>query len=125
MDGITVLNEIVNTIPPASMLDWIFILGLTILLTIFCIIAWVTVIRGEDWKAIVPLLLYSAVVIVMWSFTCSIYKNTQREPYTTIQYEVTISDEVSFTEFNKKYEIIEQRGDIYVIQEREKANEQN
>jgi hypothetical protein len=40
-----------------------------------------------------------------------------------IQYEVTISEEVNLIEFNEKYEIIDQRGDIYVIQERESEAE--
>lgn len=35
-----------------------------------------------------------------------------------LQYELTIDDTVSMTEFNKKYEIVEQRGDIFVVKER-------
>lgn len=36
-----------------------------------------------------------------------------------LQYEVTIDNSVSMTEFNKKYEIVEQRGDIFVVKKRE------
>lgn len=32
-------------------------------------------------------------------------------------YEVTIDENVSLKEFNEKYEIVEQRGDIYVVKE--------
>ena len=35
------------------------------------------------------------------------------------QYKVTISDKVNFVEFNEKYEIISQDGEIYTIKERE------
>ena len=35
-----------------------------------------------------------------------------------IEYKVTISDDVSLTEFNEKYEIIEQDGKIYTVRER-------
>ena len=35
-----------------------------------------------------------------------------------IEYKVTISDEVSLTEFNEKYEILEQDGKIYTVKER-------
>ena len=35
------------------------------------------------------------------------------------EYEVTISDEVSMNDFYNRYEIIEQRGEIYVIREKE------
>ena len=37
--------------------------------------------------------------------------------YTT-QYKVTISDDISASDFLKKYEIVEQEGQIYTIQER-------
>lgn len=34
------------------------------------------------------------------------------------QYEITIDDSVSMKEFTDKYEIIEQRGEIYVVREK-------
>lgn len=34
------------------------------------------------------------------------------------QYKVTVSDEVSMNEFNKRYEIIDQEGKIYTVEER-------
>lgn len=37
----------------------------------------------------------------------------------TTTYEVTVSENVSLTDFTSKYEIIEQRGEIYVVKERE------
>lgn len=36
-----------------------------------------------------------------------------------IEYEVLVDDSVSFTEFTEKYEIIKQKGKIYVIREKE------
>lgn len=33
-------------------------------------------------------------------------------------YDVTISDDVNFNEFNEKYEVIEQKGKIYTIKEK-------
>ena len=35
-----------------------------------------------------------------------------------VQYKVTIDETVSFVEFHKKYEIIDQEGEIYTIQEK-------
>ena len=55
-------------------------------------------------------------IIMIISGICSISIQTQVGEYT--QYKVTISDEVNFTEFNDKYEIIEQDGKIYTIKER-------
>ena len=37
----------------------------------------------------------------------------------TTTYEVTVSKNVSLTDFTSKYEIIEQRGEIYIVKERE------
>ena len=38
---------------------------------------------------------------------------------TVTQYEVTIDDSVSMNEFTNKYNIIEQRGKIYTVEEKE------
>ena len=36
-----------------------------------------------------------------------------------LQYKVTVSDEVKMNEFMKRYEIIEQKGKIYTVREKE------
>ena len=38
---------------------------------------------------------------------------------TTIRYEVTVDDSVSLTEFYEHYNVIEQRGEIFVVEEKE------
>ena len=38
-------------------------------------------------------------------------------------YEVMIDDDVSLNDFNEKYEVVEQRGKIYVVQEKETKGE--
>ena len=38
------------------------------------------------------------------------------------EYEVTISNEVSMNDFYNRYDIIEQRGEIYVIREKEQED---
>ena len=45
------------------------------------------------------------IVVIITSITC--------------QYEVTIDDTVSFTELNDKYEVIEQRGKIWILEDKE------
>lgn len=37
-----------------------------------------------------------------------------------IEYEVLVDDSVSFTEFNEKYEIVSQKGKVYIIREKGK-----
>ena len=53
------------------------------------------------------------------SFIVSILVLNTSPQETQTLYEVTISDEVSFKDFTSKYEIIEQRGEIYIVKERE------
>ena len=36
-----------------------------------------------------------------------------------IEYQVTVSDDVNFTEFMSKYEVVDQEGFIYTVKERE------
>lgn len=45
------------------------------------------------------------------------------QEYNYTKYEVIISDNVNMNEFNQKYEILEQRGRIYVIRERESGDD--
>ena len=40
------------------------------------------------------------------------------------QYKVTVSDEVSMTEFHEKYEIIETEGKIYTVREKDTNHDQ-
>lgn len=119
MDGITVLNEIVETIEPLSIWVWALMLGLAIILTLILICGLFWSVKKKNIDCIVLLSFYSLLAVFVWISVCCGYKETQREPYTIIQYEVTLSSDVSLIEFNEKYEIIEQRGQIYVIQERE------
>ena len=40
-----------------------------------------------------------------------------------VEYEVTVDETVSLAEFTENYEIVEQRGDIYIIKLKEKQEE--
>lgn len=119
MDGITVLNEIVQIIEPMPIWEWGIYLGFEIIIFMFLIIVLVLTIVKKEWDMIGMSIFCSVLTIFLGLLICDMYKETQREPYTIIQYEVTFSSDVSLIEFNEKYKIIEQRGQIYVIQERE------
>lgn len=56
-------------------------------------------------------LLFMALVGTMFSYP--------PETRTIMQYEVTADDSVSLTDFYEHYNIIEQRGDIFVVEEKE------
>ena len=117
VEGVTVLNtyEIVNSewndkIFPAVVFTCIAIAGIALIIYILHDLK-----RIKD--AFVPF-----VIVILFTLCCmvvSIYGFTHlpENKYQT-RYEVTISDEVNFNEFNSKYEVIEQNGLIYTIVEK-------
>lgn len=57
------------------------------------------------------------IVVIITSITSS----QKLIPTGRCQYEVTIDDTVSFTELNDQYEVIEQRGKIWVLKDKEES----
>ena len=111
-DGVTILaTEIVNKPAPwVETLSCIFIIAmicgffLVILFTFF----------ESDWLLMVgaPLLICSAGLGLI---TCLLTSNITVPDYNT--YEVILDDSVSMNEFMRTYEVLEQRGQIYVVKE--------
>ena len=117
LEGVTVLNtyDIVSSeyhdiIYPAVVCTCIAIAGIALIIYIL-----------HDLKRIKEAFVPSFVMILftLFSIVMSIYEFTHlpENKYQT-RYEVTISDEVNFNEFNSKYEIVEQNGLIYTIVEK-------
>ena len=110
MDGVTILNTIEvtgisrNVIIAfmASFVIGLFLMAILELSENSCVLVYL----------LIDLIVFIGCVFVSW------YQLENRKTG-ELQYEVTIDDSVSMTEFNKKYEIIEQRGDIFVVKERE------
>lgn len=48
-----------------------------------------------------------------------LYANKPTDKIEYIEHEVLVNDSVSLTEFNEKYEIVKQKGKIYVVREKE------
>ena len=117
MDGITILNEIITVNEPTPIGVWFILLIAAILCTILVVLGIAIGIKTKDSAGIGLGVLLGFIVVPLWFLVIAIHEDTQREPYTTIQYEVTISDEVTFKELTEKYKVIEQRNDIYVIRE--------
>jgi hypothetical protein len=113
LEGIEVLDTVIKIghelrLTPVAI--WMFIIsgGLLIALIILCVCMQDDI---DDWVIatfVVPM------VICGWiGFTCVIFGT----PVETTQYKVLIHDSVSMTEFSEHYEIVDQEGKIYVIQE--------
>ena len=97
MNGVEVLNTITG-----NGLNVAFVVVASVLL-IFSII--LLIFNDSEVMSIVGVLLAIVFLVV------AVQRKTQ--------YEVTISDDVSFKEFNEKYEVIEQDGDIFTVEMRE------
>ena len=111
MNGVEILTEevVYNTILP----EWCAVLGgllglICVILTFNCL--------NEEYNV-------AASVFGALFFICTILfilgLISNKNSIDHIEYKVTISDEVSLTEFNEKYEILEQDGKIYTVKERE------
>ena len=60
------------------------------------------------------------VSIALFIVSCiAIVFTSKQVPNGEYEYQVTISDDVSMTEFNEKYEVIKVEGKIYTIREKE------
>ena len=108
IEGVTILN---TTLVEGGLDIWAFIVsGAAVLFfgLVFGLAMWDGEIIPAIFTAVLSTLLAS---ILLWVVNKDVPDVTQ--------YEVTISEEVNLIEFNEKYEIIDQRGDIYVIQEKE------
>ncbi len=121
MNGITILNETTITLEPLAILFTIMVIILSGIAFLISIIGIILSIKNRDSDCLIVSvigtllsMLFGTILILRFDYKCN-------HPVT--QYEVLISDEVNFNEFYQKYEIIEQRGEIYVIQERQSQKE--
>ena len=119
MDGVTILN----TMPFSESIVQFrgLLLGL-----IDIAMAWVVVTmgimierHGGELRYLIATIIIGVVLVVLLYSGKALVTNMQRGTY----YEVTVSDDVKFNDFNDKYEVIEQRDNIFVVMEREQPQE--
>ncbi len=111
IEGITILNTIANET---------FVLGWTPVGTVFLILTIIFTILVASvtlYKRDIALLGFGALGVIGLAILTIRVNQVPGEPYNT--YEVTIDDSVKMNEFLERYEIIEQRGEIYEIKEKE------
>lgn len=97
MDGLTILNEVTKYTEVYSGWIWVFI--------VFAIICVFVAIEEESFLLG---FVVSAIIAVILAFN-----PVSKIPYQ--EYKVTISDNVQFTDFTSKYDVIEQEGKIYTV----------
>lgn len=102
IDGVTVLNIIEGGISAGYLIAAfisLFLLIISILITI----------EDDRFEGLIV-----GSIIGFISFTCLTIFCPR-----PIEYEVTVDETVSFVEFTENYEIVEQRGNIYIIKLKE------
>lgn len=110
MDGITILN----TIMVDDYAQWV--LPTVLAIGVVCIVAFVLTLTSNDNRVIIfgiiSLLAMIAIPIIVIT-SKSHWRTNERN-----QYECIIDDSVSINEVYEKYNVIERRGDIWVLEEK-------
>lgn len=123
MDGVTILNTITENVSNTAGLVVALIFSIVVIISSFIAIIVVSD-KFSEFNGFVIAYIITGIVGILFVILLILELNTQpQEPQTL--YEITISDEVSFKDFTSKYEIIEQRGEIYVVKERERNDKEN
>lgn len=112
IDGVTVLaTETINKPAP-----WVETLGWIFAITVVCgfLLVILSIFFESDWLLMVgtPLFICAAGLGLI---TCLLTTNITVPDYNT--YEVILDDSVSMNQFMNTYEVLEQRGQIYVVKE--------
>lgn len=108
MEGVNILNIIESNSVPGG----IFLLVIGGLFALGAIITIIMGILNEPPEFIALGTVSGLLALIMIAGGIDILCNSKTK------YEVTIDNNVNFTEFTNKYEVVEQRGQIYVITER-------
>ena len=110
LEGITVLNELTANVFNANT----FVLGFLISVFVELAICVVLALSTEDmsWMVISIVLIIPSALIGAACGDCFFAAEETR-------YQVLFSEEVSMTEFNERYEIVDQEGQIFTIREKE------
>ena len=114
LKGVTILNSY-DVIAP----EWYGIFFLLLLLVFVAISVIIYISRNSKQKkdAFIPSFIVSIFTLLGIFVSIHGFTHLFENKYQT-RYEVTISDEVNFNEFNSKYEIVTQNGLIYTIVEK-------
>lgn len=113
MNGITILNTTVVDDYARWVLPTVLALG------IICIVAFVLMINSDDTRAVEIFGIISFVAIIA-ALIIIIASKTHWRTNERNQYECIIDDGVSINEVYENYNVIERRGDIWVLEDKEK-----
>ena len=107
IEGITVLNTTAVTGLPT----WVSILVFIAFVTGLIVFAASMILDGSVWVTASSLMIGLIVMIAYGIFNCTVKTGEYR-------YECTIDDSVSYNEVAENYKIVEQRGDIWILEDK-------
>ena len=111
MSGINVLNKTQIMETPS----WVYTLFFAGLISVVIGIVFLISVKKNNFKSfIIGLVLFIIGLVLINAPT----EYADIMPTGKYQYEVTIDENVSFVDLNNKYNVIEQRGDIYVLEDK-------
>ena len=117
MNGINILNK--TEIMEYTYEQHIFFAVLFIVWIISAMLIVIGLICSFKWPVIIGGFLFLISYITMCTVDLEKSKNTGR-----YKYEATINKDVPFIEVYKKYDVVKQKGDIWVLKDKESNNEQ-
>lgn len=112
MNGINILNQ--TEITEYTCEQNIFYSVLVIVLSISAILFVIGLAGSFKWPGIIGGILFLITSITIGTVNVEKSKHTGR-----YKYEATIDKNVSFTEVYKKYDVVKQKGDIWVLRDKE------
>lgn len=112
MEGVTILNRI-DILEPPTWFVWA-IISLVIVLGISFAVG---LSKPDEWYSVLAGIM--AILCVLGIFILIIISDELQEPTGRYKYEVIIDDTVSVTELYEKYEVVDQRGEIWVLKDKE------
>ena len=107
VNGITILNKTAVTGLPT----WVSVLAFIIFVTGLIVFAVSMIFDGPVWITTSSLIIGLSIMVTCGILTCIIKTGEYR-------YECIINDSVPYNEVAEKYKIIEQRGDIWVLEDK-------
>jgi ABC-type uncharacterized transport system permease subunit len=110
LEGITILNEFTTNTFNANAFFWGFLISVFVELVVCIFFAFLA--EDMSWMAISVALVIPSILIGGFCGDCLF-------AIEETQYQVLISEEVSMTEFNERYKIVDQEGQIFTIREKE------
>lgn len=112
LDGIHILNKTVITEPVMPNENLFVVAGIIFIITLIFTLAGLV----ENWD----ITGYTAIICLIAIIICIVQiARTEDVPTDRYQYEVTVGDYVRFTDIYEKYDVVERRGEIWVLEDKD------